>query len=312
MAKITRLLFGGMIGAGLAYLLSRKDVRRRLMGGGQAQLPAASEPQSEAAATGSRNLGVPVEAPAAPVDLEARIGETRSQLEEHLEATIAPAAGVETASTAPETSETGNEIDLAEAPEVLLEEEVVGEPATGIETQAEPEAPLSSEAEAIEETAPSVESGGADYVAPEEEALAEATEVTSPDIEEIIAGETGPAEEPPAPAQIEEKGETDEFAALKTPLEGEPTFEAPAETAEESLAAPDAPVPSQIDREEMRRRIDETRNRLKAKAFDAMVSGETFIEPEVEGASQVRKTEPDTALEKDLEEHIDKSLTEQD
>jgi hypothetical protein len=57
MAKFSRLLFGGMVGAGLAYLFSRKDVRRRLMGGGQAQLPAPGAP---------RNIPVTVPKPVAP------------------------------------------------------------------------------------------------------------------------------------------------------------------------------------------------------------------------------------------------------
>ena len=44
MAKFPRFLFGGVVGAGLAYLFSRKDVRRRLLGGGHPLLPAAPDP----------------------------------------------------------------------------------------------------------------------------------------------------------------------------------------------------------------------------------------------------------------------------
>ncbi len=62
----------------------------------------------------------------------------------------------------------------------------------------------------------------------------------------------------------------------------------------------------------MRRRIDETRARLKAKAFDAMVSGETFIEPETSEGGLETKHDADVSIDKDLEEQIDKSLKEQD
>jgi hypothetical protein len=61
----------------------------------------------------------------------------------------------------------------------------------------------------------------------------------------------------------------------------------------------------------MRRRIDETRARLKAKAFDALVSGETFIEPETEEGSE----KPEVAgveIDSEIEQQIDRSLKEEE
>ena len=72
---------------------------------------------------------------------------------------------------------------------------------------------------------------------------------------------------------------------------------------------------SQFDHEAMRRRIEETRNRLKAKAFDAMMKGESALlardfdspastmSPEVDGAvldSEVAETIDTTLIEEDL------------
>lgn len=314
MAKLTRLLLGGVVGAGLAYLFSRKDVRRRLMGGGQPQLPAVAgqhfgapespptenitaSPTENITASPSENITAPPTAApvppaftppaAAPVDLESRIDETRRQVEEQLEESLAPGAEAEAVETAPGTVDIKEEIDIAEAPEVLLEEEVIEERVTGAEE------PATTVTEAQVEAGPTGESGSADYV-PE-------------DIEEIVAGEPVIAEEP-----AEEAVESDEFAALKTPAAGEPTIEAEATPADAVEAAPAGPIPSQIDREEMRRRIDETRARLKAKAFDAMVSGETFIEPEAGSAGLTQKHEAGGKIDEDLEERIDKSFKEQD
>ncbi|MHB8160671.1 MAG: hypothetical protein ACYDGS_09355 [Thermoleophilia bacterium] len=268
MAKLTRLLLGGVFGAGLAYLFSRKDVRNRLMGGGRPQLPSAEGPQVGFCPTAAAPVS-------APVDLESRTEETRRQLEEQLEEPV----------TAP-AKETREEIDVAEAPEILLEAEAIVAPV---------------EENMAVETAPEIEN------APAIESLETSNEVAA---EQAVPETVTPVETvtPAEPAATKEG----EFIALGTPVEGEPT------TGEETPARPDAeadtggPVPSQIDREEMRRRIDETRARLKAKAFDAMISGETFIEPETEEAVREKKSGSETRIDKDLEEQIDRSLKEED
>ncbi len=286
MAKFSRLLLGGVVGAGVALLFSRKDIRRRLMGG-RAQLPAVTEPgpragmpttaaapmatAEPAAETTAEPAAAPMAGPtvapsitpaAAPVDLESRIEETRRQVEERLENPLAPPVEVQ------------EEIDVAEAPEVLIEEEAAETPA--------------AEAEAIsEEEVPAVgESGGEEFISEEVEEIV-ASEMITPDVDE-------------------------EIAALKTPVEGEPTMEDEAVVQEEKTEAAGGPAPSQIDREEMRRRIDETRARLKAKAFDAIVSGETFVTPETEEAGFEKSPEGGVGLDREIEEEIDKSLKEED
>lgn len=341
MAKFSRLLLGGVVGAGLAYLFSRKDVRRRLMGGGQGQLPAPGAPPTSIPVTYPTRVTEPAEAAAevpvseapvsdAPVaaapaaeDLESQIEETRRQVEEQLEepfsasaiageepavtteeetlveeaeATVEPEVREEPAATEVPISE--EEIDTGEAPEILLEEEAISIIETSREEQEE------ADAEALTEA---VETNGIE--APVEETVeleavknevVEAEETPELEAEKTVQFDAGVVSVP----------ETDEFADLKTPAAGEPT------TAEEEIsqAAPEpesGPAPSQIDRDEMRRRIDETRARLKAKAFDALVSGETFIEPETEEGREKHKA-ADVDIDSEIEEQIDRSLREED
>lgn len=75
----------------------------------------------------------------------------------------------------------------------------------------------------------------------------------------------------------------------------------------EELAA-DAREPEVVDQAEMRRRIEETRNRLKAKAFDAMTSGEAALLSRDSGREQPPS---DTAvgLDDDVADVLDRSLS---
>lgn len=238
MAKFSRLFLGGILGAGLALLLAPKtgrELRSMLMGRMRPALPPAAEEFPP----------VPEEAPAA--DLQARIEETRRQVEAQLARTAPP------------------------EPVTVVEEESVT-------------------AEAVEEA-----------VEAEAEEVETQTEVEMK--EEEVAAE-----------------EAEEFSTLKTPAAGEPTLEEPpvaaaGEEAEEAAAEtePGRPEPSRFDQEEMRRRIDETRARLKAKAFDAMVGGETFIETEEKKGKQGEETEPsvDYGLEEEVERQLDEELREE-
>ncbi len=337
MAKFSRLFFGSVIGAGLAYLFSRKDVRQRLMGGGRPQLPAAQDDHAGRATGFGEKLAPPPAAKAPAVtaeepgmmagepgmmagepevemeaeaetrlDLESRIEATRQQVEAELE---------EPFTTAGPEAQAAEEIDTAEAPEALVEEhpvevtEAADEPpsvdaleALNLESSAMSDSGDTAVEEAIAEEAIGGEAIGEEAIA--EEAMDEA------------AGEAGPEEVPPAaaPAEavIEQVDEIEEFADLRAPAEGEPTIETapPVEAAPAPAAA--GPAPSELDRDEMRRRIDETRARLKAKAFDAMVSGETFIEPESEGTADRKDQDAPTGLDQDTESQIDRSLTEED
>ena len=66
-----------------------------------------------------------------------------------------------------------------------------------------------------------------------------------------------------------------------------------------------------IDQAEMRRRIEETRARLKAKAFDAMMSGESALLARDSGEKPVPKGD-DVKLDGELESTIDESLSQEE
>lgn len=176
------------------------------------------------------------------------------------------------------------------------------------------EAPAADLQARIEETRRQVEAQLARIAPPEEAAEA---------VEEAVEAE---AEEVETQTEVEMKEEevaaeeAEEFSTLKTPAAGEPTLEEPpvaaaGEEAEEAAAEtePARPEPSRFDQVEMRRRIDETRARLKAKAFDAMVGGETFIETEEKKGKQGEETEPsvDYGLEEEVERQLDEELREE-
>ncbi|MBM3148091.1 MAG: hypothetical protein FJ000_09400, partial [Actinobacteria bacterium] len=77
---------------------------------------------------------------------------------------------------------------------------------------------------------------------------------------------------------------------------------------EEASPSPEAAV---VDQAEMRRRIEETRGRLKAKAFDAMTSGEAALlahEP-LEATASAAADEP---LDEEVQAVIDRSLSQDD
>jgi hypothetical protein len=316
MAKFSRLFLGGVVGAGLAYLFSRKDVRRRLMGGGQAQLMAPEASGTNIPVTACAPMAAPAAAPEAteihepPVTAPEPVAITEPVLEPEIveapEVVDAPEAAdmSEMAETAempetavpfeiPETAVTPTAMDLearieetrrevAEQFEAPFAAPPAANTARNIEEAAEVE-----EAESVEETADAVE----------KEAVAK------PELEAELTSsyETRPISAP----------ETEEFADLRTPMAGEPTTAEP-EIEEAVPATESGPAPSQLDREEMRRRIDETRARLKAKAFDALVSGETFIEPETDEATGGKRPEAGVDIDRETGEQIDRSLREED
>ncbi len=108
--------------------------------------------------------------------------------------------------------------------------------------------------------------------------------------------EEAEAEAPAVMAEVDEP-----VAEVEEPVaEAEP--EPPAAEAEDESA-----VTGAIDQAEMRRRIEETRARLKAKAFDAMMSGESALlardsgeKPVPRGDSLDVDTETESALDESL------------
>jgi hypothetical protein len=84
-----------------------------------------------------------------------------------------------------------------------------------------------------------------------------------------------------------------------------------APVAEEVPAAAADETVGTVDQAEMRRRIEETRARLKAKAFDAMMSGEAALLARDSGEKPVPRT-VDVPVDHEVAETLDESLSQDD
>lgn len=392
--KFSKYIFGGILGAALAMLFSPKkgsEMRRMLMSGKDSE-PGGAPPAEPAAVAEPVAVAEPAvaEEPAGSTkaDLEARLEETRRQVEALLDQTIiepgnkpevSAAEAAMTASAAPAADETGvveleepyaEEKDAVVEPEPETEEPalddegiegpdmiVLEEPPAEVETSAgtsfdsaeadfgtpSSEASISPILEETEVTweddqwvAETIETDAAEAAtqseavvdetteaeeAPETETLAEAE--LEAHVEEAIAAaeaatvaETAAEEELEAPAETAVEPEASEeiddasIGYLSTPAEGEPVAEVkPGGLKPEDLSARQAPPDKPaFDREAMRRRIEETRSRLKAKAFDAMVQGESFITTEKEENSEGAEVD----LDVESQHAIEKTLREED
>jgi hypothetical protein len=215
-------------------------------------------------------------------DLRARIEETRAAVETDIAEPFAPAVA-----------------------EVIVEEaEVVREPA--------------AEEPVVEATAPSTEDTGVEGAPAEEaeyEAPAEEPRAWEIPYEEDASHEAEPqsAEAPVVAMEVVEPV-VDEEAAAAEPAVAEIAEESVAEAppADEPVAeAPPVRESGAIDQAEMRRRIEETRARLKAKAFDAMMSGESALLSRDSGEKPV-PTGEDVKLDGELESTIDESLSQEE
>lgn len=152
---------------------------------------------------------------------------------------------------------------------------------------------------------------------------------TVPDVAEVeaeIAAEAAVEEAAEEEAEDEAEAGPEEAAAEEAEDEaeaGEPDTE-PAVEVDEKLVALDAgdseevsPIDQSdairpaVDRDVMRQRIEETRSRLKAKAFDSMVEGETLIATGDEGVS-MGDNGGDPGLDDETDEMIDQLLEEED
>ncbi|MHB1413319.1 MAG: YtxH domain-containing protein [Thermoleophilia bacterium] len=344
MPRFTKFLFGGVIGAGLALMFAPKtgrEMRRMFMGGGRPALP---PPQPSTAPAPGRPIA------AGEVSLESRIEETRRQVESQLASTAAeaPAAPVEEALVeVTEAAMIEEDFVVEEAPVEAVEPLATPQPEAAVpveapvaeavfeaepeaeevaEAEVEPEAEEVAEAEVEPEAAVEFPSEEAEAALAEEELAAAqdesafAEEISRQQEAEIEVEQEASGRFPKGQTlaelaqehgRTEEAGETasGEFDALRTPAEGEPTI-GEVQPVDEAPREPERPQPSRLDQDEMRRRINETRDRLKAKAFDAMVSGETFIETEADKARKHGK--PDSPkLGDEVEKQIEESLKEE-
>lgn len=335
MAKLTRFLFGGVLGAGLALILSPKtgkEIRSLLTGGGRKQLPAPEAGYRAPTEYTAPAATVREESPG--VSLESRIEETRQQVAREFDYTFVPAPLDESYLTEAEPLEPTAEIE-EEAPEFIAETPVeIEEEAPAFEVEAPPvveeealeiiaETPVEIEEEvpAYEVEAPPVVEEAAPLEVEEETPAAVEPEISP--VPQVPVFEAEKTISPPGEDisgstasginlnQAQREAAAREWEILKMPAEGEPSLEADL-NAIETPPAETAPAPSGIDRDEMRRRIDETRARLKAKAFDAMVSGETFVEGET-GSPAMRQEEAiEPGMDQETADQIDDSLREED
>jgi hypothetical protein len=260
----------------------------------------ASEPVAEA-------VPEPVAEEAAGEDLRARIAETRAAIESEIaqpfaeeeavaaeqvyegpeyqapveepEAEAPPAAEEDLpVPGAPEPVPHGWEIPY-ETPEPAAAGEIVAE-----EPPAELEAEATSTGGVIEEAEPQLVSGLVADTAAEPEVA-----------------------EPGEPSAVESRTEPE--PELAPVAESEPVAEP--EPVAEAAPAPAREGSGNIDQAEMRRRIEETRARLKAKAFDAMMSGEAALLSRDSGEKPVPKAD-DLNFDNDVESTIDESLSQED
>jgi hypothetical protein len=111
-------------------------------------------------------------------------------------------------------------------------------------------------------------------------------------------------------------GPAGEAAVLQVPAEHrdcahEPSIDEPA--ADGSAASPELRSweGGTIDQAEMRSRIEETRTRLKVKAFDAMIRGGTALLSQ-DGGATPGPPSGDLGLDRDLEGMVDGAFSEQD
>ena len=147
-----------------------------------------------------------------------------------------------------------------------------------------------------------------------------AAAVAAAAVPEPVAEEPVAAEEPIA---VEEPLAAEEPVAVEAPVADEPAVLDEPAVAEEPVVAeePAAPVAEEppaparegggIDQAEMRRRIEETRARLKAKAFDAMMSGEAALLSRDSGEKPVPSAD-DVKVDDETDSAIDESLSQEE
>jgi len=95
------------------------------------------------------------------------------------------------------------------------------------------------------------------------------------------------------------------------PAVDEPSIEEPAADGSEASPELRSWEGGTIDQAEMRSRIEETRTRLKVKAFDAMIRGGTALLSQDDGATPTPPSD-DLGLDRDLEGMVDGAFSEQD
>jgi hypothetical protein len=267
---------------------------------------------------------------------EAEIAEVVAE-EAVIEAAEAEAVAEEAIAEAVEEEElsaqAAEEADVAEqAAEEAIADEVVIDEAVTEELAAEdeqapfagplppplaPAGPEVAEPEPVAEALPERHAWDIDYgetaTPVEEEIVAEEPVADEAVVEEAVSQ---PASEEVV-TEVEDKTVVIEEPVLEEPVAEAPVAEETVVIEEPEPAAAAAPEPATareagaIDQAEMRRRIEETRARLKAKAFDAMMSGEAALLSRDSGDRAV-PTGEDHGLDEETDSAIDESLSQED
>lgn len=263
----------------------------------EAELTSYAEPDTEIEIeeTAEPEFDAPA-AEAAPADAYSFLDEAEAE-EPEAAVEAEPAAAVEAApgiDMADEEETSSWEDDEWITGEEQAEVEAVAPPAPEAETDIETDM-----AERLGEAIAAAEATGNDTVAEVETDAGGLDEYEAEESVEVIED---------LPAVPEEADDTDSMSYLSTPAEGEPEVEGATEV-EPPAPEPAAPQPAvpgkpEFDREAMRRRIEETRARLKAKAFDAMVSGESFISTEQETDNEGSGVDLDSESQKAIEQSL--------
>ena len=308
----------------------------------------APEWQAESSVVVAESLAAPV---VEGEDLRERIEATKMAIESEIAQpfqTAPQAVEVPAPATEVEEPQVGEEPAVEEAPvaEEAVEEPFAAAPAYEPEPVAENEPVAEDESVAEDEPVAEVSEPVVD-VAPELLETPQAhVEEAIPEVPMPSFGEAA-AEEPVAEAEpVAEEPLADEPVAEAEPVAEEPVAEEPVaegtgeilpridereawvaeaapvaeEIAEEPVAEaePVAETPGEepagettIDQAEMRRRIEETRARLKAKAFDAMMSGEAALLSRDSGEKAVPR-DVDVKVDDELEGKLDESLSQEE
>ena len=160
---------------------------------------------------------------------------------------------------------------------------------------------------------------------PEPAALAEPVADEAPELVAEQADATpGPDDEKPAELDamaggaalmnaddLEPPMETTATPDLEAQTAAQPSDEAASALISEPVEPQTEEEKAQIDQADMRRRIEETRNRLKAKAFDAMASGEAaLLARDAEGHEA--PVVPEEHIDADVADALDRSLSPDD
>ena len=268
--------------------------------------PAAEAVVGEVPEPVAEEVPEPIAEEVAGEDLRPRIDETRAAVESDIARPFADeeSPAVEPVLEGPVYQAPAPEPEAVAADEDLPESAAPAPVPHGWDIPYEPGAPEAAKDIAAEEPPAELEAEATSTGGVIEEAAPQSASSLLADTAAI----TEPVAEPEPGLRAEAFAEPEpvaEAAAAEGPapvVEATPVEEAPSASREGS---------GNIDQAAMRRRIEETRARLKAKAFDAMMSGEAALLSRDSGEKPV-PTADDIKLDDDVESTIDESLSQED